>query len=71
VIDFAGSKLTRGPDSVGRNPYLVIRVDGDLIRDHNHIDDPRLLSFIRQLIQLTAQSPDPKVRAEMRSRAAQ
>ena len=71
VIDFTGSRLTRSANSVGRNPYLVIRVDGDLIRDHNHIDDPRLLSFIRQLIQLTAQSPDPKVRAEMRSRAAQ
>lgn len=69
VIDFAGSRLVRTENSAGRNPYLVVNVDGELINDHNHIDDPRIVSFIRQLIQLTAQDPDPKVRAEMRDRA--
>ena len=69
VIGFVGSQLTRTTDSAGRNPYLFIRVDQEIMRDHNDIDDPRLIAFVRQLIQLTSQDPDPKVRAVMRSRA--
>jgi hypothetical protein len=49
-IDFTGSSLTRSLNSAGRNPYLNIRVDQELISDHNDIEDPRIESFIRQLI---------------------
>ncbi len=69
VIEFSGSKLERTPNSAGRNPYLLISVDEQLINDHNHIDDPRIISFIRQLIQLSAQNPVAKERAAVRSRA--
>jgi pimeloyl-ACP methyl ester carboxylesterase len=68
-ILFLGSVLERSEDSAGRNPYLVVRVDEELIGDHNDIDDPRIASFIRQLILISAQSPDPKERQLMRSRA--
>lgn len=62
VIEFKGSTLERTKTSVGRNPYLVIRVDKVLINDHNHIDDPRITSFIRQLILMAGQSADLKER---------
>jgi len=57
-IPFQGSVLERTADSAGRNPYLVIRVDKALIADHNDIDDPRIMSFIRQLILLSTQDRD-------------
>ena len=66
VIEFNGSTLERTKTSVGRNPYLVIRVDKALINDHNHIDDPRMTSFIRQLILMASQSADPKERIRKR-----
>jgi len=52
-IPFFGSVLERTPSSAGRNPYLVIQVDKALIPDHNDIYDPRITSFIRQLIFLS------------------
>lgn len=69
VIEFRGARLKRTQNSAGRNPYLIIRVDEALIHDHNHIDDPRITEFIRQLILLAGQSPDPKKRELTRSRA--
>jgi hypothetical protein len=66
AIDFEGSRLLRSENSVGRNPYLVIRVEGELIPNHNDITDPRIVSFIRQLIQLSVQDANLKVRAEVR-----
>jgi hypothetical protein len=67
VIDFVGSRLTRTTDSAGRNPYLFVRVDKEMMHDHNHIDDPRLIAFVRQLIQLTSQNANMETRAMMRS----
>jgi pimeloyl-ACP methyl ester carboxylesterase len=69
VIEFEGSVLARTPNSAGRNPYLVIRVDEQLIRDHNDIDDWRIASFVRQLILIAGQSEDLGERRLMRTRA--
>jgi hypothetical protein len=55
-IQFSGSLLNRTENTAGRNPYLNIRVDKELIKDHNDIDDPRVESFIRQLILISSQS---------------
>jgi len=71
VIDFGSTKLTRTNDSAGRNPYLFIRVDEEMMRDHNDIDDPRLIEFVRQLIQMTSQDPDVNKRQEIRARVMQ
>lgn len=68
VIEFEGSTLERTKNSVGRNPYLVVRVDRQLINDHNHINDARITSFIRQLILLAGQSEDLQKRRAMRAR---
>lgn len=65
-IPFDGSVLKRTPNSVGRNPYLVVRVDGELIKDHNTIDDERIVGFVTQLVQLAAQSEEPETRSLMR-----
>ncbi|MDB6062754.1 MAG: esterase/lipase/thioesterase family active site protein [Verrucomicrobiaceae bacterium] len=59
-IQFTGVTLERENSSVGRNPYLVISVDRKLIRDHNDIDDPRVVEFIKQLITLSVISPEKK-----------
>jgi hypothetical protein len=67
VIEFSGSRLVRTQGTAGRNPYLVIRVDGELIHDHNH-GDPRMLSFIRQLVLHT--DFDYEVRPQIPDRAA-
>jgi hypothetical protein len=67
VIEFQGSVLERSANSAGRNPFLVIRVDGELIEDHNDLDDPRIASFVRQLILIAGQSDELKVRQQMRS----
>ena len=69
VIEFEGSVLERTPNSAGRNPYLVIRVDKQLIPDHNDIDDWRIASFVRQLILIAGQSQDLQERQLMRTRA--
>jgi hypothetical protein len=68
-IEFEGSVLERTSSSAGRNPYLVIRVNAELIRDHNDIGDPRIASFIRQLILIAGQSADLEERQLMRKRA--
>jgi hypothetical protein len=60
MIPFDGAVLERTPSSVGRNPYLIIRVDKALIRDHTRIDDPRVTSFIRQLILIASQKQTDK-----------
>lgn len=52
-IYFPGSVLKHQANSAGRNPYLVVQVSRELIPDHNQIDDPRILEFIRQLLLLS------------------
>lgn len=69
-IEFDGSVLERTENSVGRNPYLVIRVNRELIRNHNDLDDPRIANFVRQLILISGQSRDPEERKQLRSRAS-
>jgi hypothetical protein len=69
VIEFEGSVLERTANSAGRNPYLVVSVGEQLMRDHNDIDDPRIASFIRQLILIAGQSADLEERQLMRTRA--
>ena len=59
-ISLAGLTLERTNTSAGRNPYLVIRVDKELITDHNDIDDPRIVAFIKQLILISTQSAEQK-----------
>ena len=59
-ISLAGLTLERTNTSAGRNPYLVIRVDKELITDHNDIDDPRIVAFIKQLILISTQSAERK-----------
>ncbi|MEQ1601132.1 MAG: esterase [Methylophilaceae bacterium] len=49
-ISIADLTLERTNTSAGRNPYLVIQVDRNLIANHNDIDDPRIIDFIQQLI---------------------
>lgn len=49
-ISMADLTLERTSTSAGRNPYLVIQVDRNLIEDHNDIDDPRIIDFVKQLI---------------------
>jgi pimeloyl-ACP methyl ester carboxylesterase len=67
-IPFEGAVLERTESSAGRNPYLNIRVDGELIRDHNDIYDPRIASFIRQLILISSQSQDLERRVDSQSK---
>lgn len=56
-ITFGDVVLERGATSAGRNPYLLAYVDKRLIRDHNHIDDPRIIEFVKQLILISTQNP--------------
>lgn len=53
-IPFGDVVLERTANSAGRNPYLVTYVDGRLIRDHNDIDDPRVIDFVKQLILISS-----------------
>lgn len=39
-----------------RNPYLNVSVSGDLIKDHNDIDEPDIINFIKKMIMLSAQT---------------
>lgn len=57
-ISFGDVTLERTADSAGRNPYLLAYVDKQLIRDHNDIDDPRIIEFVKQLILISTQSPE-------------
>ncbi|NVK40172.1 MAG: alpha/beta fold hydrolase [Oceanospirillaceae bacterium] len=52
-IPFASLLLEREADSAARNPYLVMRVDRDIIPDHNNIEDPRVIEFVTQLIMIS------------------
>jgi hypothetical protein len=53
-IAFDGSVLTRTPDSVGQNPYLVVSVGEKLIPNHNNISDPKVIDFIKQMILISS-----------------
>ncbi|EAR20680.1 alpha/beta hydrolase [Nitrococcus mobilis] len=57
-IAFGNLMLERTTTSAGRNPYLFAYVDKRLITDHNDIDDPRIIEFIKQLILISTQSPE-------------
>lgn len=56
-IPIANLTLERSNISAPRNPYLVIGVDKNLITDHTHIDDGRIIEFIKQLILISTTSP--------------
>jgi hypothetical protein len=63
VCDAPGSKITFGDvvlerttNSAGRNPYLVVYVDEQLIHEHNDIDDPRVIEFVKQMILISSRS---------------
>ncbi|HKY02090.1 MAG TPA: alpha/beta fold hydrolase [Burkholderiales bacterium] len=56
-IPFGELTLERTPNSAGRNPCMVIYVDGELIDDHNDIDDQRIVEFLKQLISISATGP--------------
>ena len=68
-IEFPGTRLDRRERCAARNPYLVIEVSEDIIPDHNQIDDPRVVKFLTQLILLSSQDDDPKVREALRRAA--
>ncbi|MDH4234583.1 MAG: esterase [Gallionella sp.] len=57
-ISFGDVMLERTTTSAGRNPYLLTYVDKNLITDHNDIDDPRIIEFVKQLILISTQSPE-------------
>lgn len=57
-IPFGDVMLERTATSAGRNPYLLTYVDKHLITDHNDIDDPRIIEFVKQLILISTQSPE-------------
>jgi hypothetical protein len=61
-IPFSGLTLERSTTSAGRNPYLMVYVDGRLIKDHNDIDDPRIIEFIKQVIMISTQTPERSTR---------
>lgn len=50
MINFGSLTLERTSSSAGRNPFLVIRVDKDLIKNHGDISDERIVDFLRQLV---------------------
>lgn len=56
TIRFGDLLLERTATSAGRNPYLVVRVDEEIIRDHNDVANPRLREFVEQLILVSTQS---------------
>lgn len=66
VIEFPGSSLKRSDASAGRNPYLVIKVDKALIRDHNDLSNPRVAEFISHLILVASQPHDLTTRKTQR-----
>ncbi len=57
-IPFGAVMLERTTTSAGRNPYLLTYVDKRLITDHNDIDDPRIIEFVKQLILISTQNPE-------------
>lgn len=59
-ISLADLTLERTASSAARNPYLVIQVDKNLIENHNDIDDPRIIDFVKQLIFISSLPDEPK-----------
>lgn len=53
AIHFPGSVLKHHDTSIGRNPYLVIQVDKEIIPGHNEIYDERVIGFLSYLIMLS------------------
>lgn len=49
-IPFQKLILKRSTKSAGRNPYLIVKVDKKLIPDHSKIDDPRIHSFLSEMV---------------------
>ncbi len=49
-VKFEGSRLESLNRTTALNPYLNIRVDKELINDHNDIWRPKIVAFIRDLI---------------------
>ena len=60
TISFGDSELERTKRSAGRNPYLVVGVDKEIIESHSDISDPRMIEFIKQLILISSQNPQQK-----------
>lgn len=52
-LDFGDTQLAHMGRTHPLNPYLNIRVDAELIPDHNDIWDDRVVNFIRDLIALS------------------
>ena len=52
-LDFVGSQLVSLNRTTPLNPYLNIKVDEELINDHNDIWRPQVVSFIRDLIAIS------------------
>jgi hypothetical protein len=50
AVDFDGSQLKSLKRTNPLNPYLNIKVDKELINDHNDIWRPQIVAFIRDLI---------------------
>lgn len=50
AVDFVGSQLESLNRTTPLNPYLNIKVDKELINDHNDIWRPQIVAFIRDLI---------------------
>jgi len=68
-IEFDGSVLERNNHSAGRNPFLVVQVNRDLIKDHGDISDRRIQEFVKELIMVSSQTPKmiEKTRSEVNS----
>ncbi len=66
-IAFPGTRLERRESTSPRNPYLVVGVSGEIIPNHNDIDDPRVVMFLSQLILLSSQDQDLELRTKMRA----
>jgi hypothetical protein len=49
------SCLKRNDSTAGRNPNMDVRVDGEIIKNHGDVDNPRMIEFIKQLILLSSQ----------------
>lgn len=56
-IEFNGSILERTADSAGRNPYLVVQVNRDMIKNHDDIYNERLMEFVKELMMISNQTP--------------
>jgi hypothetical protein len=57
AVEFEGSRLESLNRTTPLNPYLNIRVDKELINNHNDIWRPQIVAFIRDLIAIST-TPD-------------